>query len=74
MKNFSETVEQSIQTAILLAIDKIITPRIELGVTSKKASFALDFANFTANWERGEGIEITAFFKTYPTGTTQLMK
>ena len=48
---------------ILIAKDNIVTPWIELAVTSKKVSTGRKAASIAANSERGEGIAVTASFE-----------
>ena len=49
MGNIVDTFEDRMQNAILTAIDKIITPGIELAVKSINASSTRDAASVTAN-------------------------
>ena len=64
MNNIVDTIEDRIQNAILTAIDNIITPTIELAVSSIKASSERDVASFWAFSERGEHRGITASFES----------
>ena len=63
MCNIADKVEDRIQNAISIAIDDIITPRIELAVRSINAPSRRDAASVSANSERGECIGITASFE-----------
>ena len=63
MGDIVDTVKSSIQNPILTAIDCIITPRIELAVTSINASSGRSATNLTANKDRREHIGITAPFE-----------
>ena len=62
MSNIFDTVEDRIQNAILTAIDNI-APKIELAIRSINASCGLDVTSVAANSERGEHLEIIAFFE-----------
>ena len=53
MGNIVETVENRIQNAITTAVDEIITPMIELAVSSMNTSSGSDNASVTKNSERG---------------------
>ena len=57
------TVENRIQNAYLTAEDSIITPKIELATRLKNESSGRDATSVIASSERGENIEITAFFE-----------
>ena len=57
--NIDDTVEDMIRDAILIAIDKTITPKIELAITSINASSGRDATSGMANSERGEHMDIT---------------
>ena len=63
MSIVSGTVEDKIQSAILAAIDKFITPRIELAVRSMNASSGGHAASVTAVSVRGEQVSTTASFQ-----------
>ena len=63
MSNFVDTVEDRIHNSILATIDNIITPRIELAVSSINASSGRDAASGTANSERGERVGTTDTFE-----------
>ena len=63
MDNIVDTVEDRVQSAILAAIDNIITARIDLVVKSINASSGWDAANVSANSECGECIRIAAPFE-----------
>ena len=52
--NIVDMVKNWIQNALLTAIDRIITPRIELAVTPINASSGRDNASIMGNSERGE--------------------
>ena len=49
MNNIVDTVEDRIQNAILTAIDKIFTPKIELAIRSINASSGRDVSSVSAN-------------------------
>ena len=61
--NIVGTVENKIQNAILIAIDSIIAPKIELAVRSINASSGRDATSVTATSECGERIGIIASFE-----------
>ena len=63
MSNMVDTVEDSIQNAILTAIDNIVAPKIELPIRSINASSGRDVASVTANSERWEHVGISASFE-----------
>ena len=63
MSNIVDTVEDRIQLAILTAIEKIVTPKIELAIRSINASSGRDVTSGTANSERGEQVGIDALFE-----------
>ena len=63
MSNINDTVEDRIQNAILIAIDNIVAPKIELATRSINESFGRDAASVDANSERGEHVGINAFFE-----------
>ena len=62
MDNIVGTVEDKIQNAILIAIDSIITRKIELAIKSINASSGWDLTSVPANSECGELIRIIAIF------------
>ena len=61
-----DTVEDRIQNAFLIAIDNIITTRIDLAVKSINASSGRDAACVTKNSEFGERVGIVASFENAP--------
>ena len=61
--NFVDTVEDRIQNAILIAIDNIVAPKIELALMSINASSGRYVTSVTANSERGERVGINASFE-----------
>ena len=63
MGNIVDAVEDRIQNAILTAIDNVLTPRIEVAVRSKYASYTREATSVAANSERGECIEFNTSFK-----------
>ena len=63
MGNIVGTVEGGIQEANLTAIDKNITPRVELLVRPINASSGRDAISVTANSRRAECIATTASFE-----------
>ena len=63
MNNIVDTVEDRIQNAILIAIDNIIAPKIELAIKSVNASSGRDATSVSANSERGEHTGINALFE-----------
>ena len=63
MSNIVDTVEDSIQNAILTAIDNIVTPKIELAIRSINASSGRDATIVSASSERREHVEINASFE-----------
>ena len=63
VSNIVDTVEDSIQNAILTAIDNIVAPMIELAIRSKNASSGRDATSVAANSERGEHVGINASFE-----------
>ena len=52
MRNVVDTVENRVQNAILAAVKKIITPKIELAVRSINATSGQDVANIMTIFER----------------------
>ena len=58
--NVVETVKDGIQNAILVAMESIITPKIELTGISKNASSRQDAASVIANLENWEQAGLTA--------------
>ena len=63
MSPIVDTVEHRIQNAILTDIDRIVTPKIELAITSINAYSGRDATSNAANSERGEHVEINASFE-----------
>ena len=63
MSNIVDAVDDSIQNAILTAIDNIVAPKIELAIRPINASSGRDVTSVTANSERGEHIGINASFQ-----------
>ena len=63
MGNIVDTVEDRIQNAILIAIDNIVTPKIELAFRSINASSGRDVASASGNSERREYEGINASFE-----------
>ena len=63
MKNIIDTVEDRIQNAILTAIDKIVSPKIETEIRSINASSGRDVTSVSANSERREHVGINASFE-----------
>ena len=63
MNNIVDRVEDSIQNAILTAIDNIVTPKIELAIRSVNASSGRDVTIVSANSERRERVGINASFE-----------
>ena len=63
MCNIIDTVEDRIQNAILIAIDNIVAPKIELAIRSKNASSGRDVTSVSANSELREHVGINAFFE-----------
>ena len=63
MNNIVDTVEDRIQNAILIAIDNIIAPKIELAIKSVNASSGRDATSVSANSERREHTGINALFE-----------
>ena len=61
--NIDDTVEDMIRDANLIAIGKMITPKIELAFTSINESCGSDATSFMASSERGENIEKSASFE-----------
>ena len=70
MSNFVDTVEDSIQNAILTAIVNIVTPKIELAIRSINASSGRDGTSLTPNSERGEHVGLVPLSKTHLKTTT----
>ena len=66
MGNMIDTVEESIQNAILTTIHSYITPKIELAIRSINASSGRDATNVMASSERGEHINIAALLENVP--------
>ena len=66
MGDFFDTVEGKVETAILTAIDSIITPKIELSIRSKNASSERAATSVMASSENGKNVGITAPLKTNP--------
>ena len=63
MSDIVDTVEDRIQSAILTAIDSTVARKIEIAISSIKASSGRDATSVTANLERGEHIGITDPFE-----------
>ena len=63
MSYIVDTVEDRIQNAILIAIDSIVAPKIELAIRSINASSGRDATSITANSVRGEHVKISATFE-----------
>ena len=63
MNNIVDTVEDRIQNAILIAIDNIIAPKIELAIKSVNASSGRDATSVSSNSERREHTGINALFE-----------
>ena len=63
MKGLTGKFEDRIQNAILIAIDSIVAPKIELAFRSINASSGRDATSVTANSEHGEQVGITAAFE-----------
>ena len=63
MSNIVDTVEDRIQNAILIAIENIVAPKIELAVRSINASSGRDATNVSANSERREHVGINTSFE-----------
>ena len=63
MGNILNAVEDRIQNLILIAIDRIVAPEIDLAIRSINASCGRNATNLTAKSERGENIGITAPFE-----------
>ena len=63
MGNIIETVEKKIQSALLSAMDNLLTPRFELAVRSMNASSRLDTVSVTAILECGEQVHIISSFE-----------
>ena len=63
MSNIVDTVEDSIQNAILAAIDNIVALKIELAIRSINASSGRDVTSVTSNSERGERVGFNASFE-----------
>ena len=72
MGNIVDSLEDTIQNAILNAINCIFTPQIKLAIMSINASSGRDATNFMANLERGERIGITAPLKNVSERTNTL--
>ena len=64
MSNIVDTVEDRIQNGIMIVIDSIVAPIIEVAIRSLNASFGPDATSVTANSEHGEDIGITALFES----------
>ena len=63
MSNIVDTVEDRIQNAILTTIDNIVTPKIELAISSINASSGRDATSVSASSERREHVGIKASFE-----------
>ena len=62
MSNIVDTVEDRIQNAILVAIDNIVAPKIELAIRSINASSGQDVTSVSGNSERRDQERINASF------------
>ena len=63
MSNIVDTVEDSIQNAILTAIENIVAPKIDLAIRSISASSGRDVTSVSANSERREQVGISTSFE-----------
>ena len=63
MNNIVDTVEDRIPKAILIAIDRIFTPKIELAIRSTSASSGRDATSVSAKSECAEQVGINAPFE-----------
>ena len=63
MSNIVDTVKDTIQNAILTAIDNIVNPKIELAIRSINASSGRYVTSVTMNSERGELVGVNASFE-----------
>ena len=63
MNNIIDTVEDRIQNAILIAIDNIVAPKIELAIKSINASSGRDVTSVSANSERKERVGLNTSFE-----------
>ena len=63
MSNIVDKVKDRMQNAILIAIDNIVAPKIELAIRSITASSGRDVTSVTANSERGEHVGINAYLE-----------
>ena len=73
MGNIVDTVEDSIQNAILTTIDNIITQRIELAGRSINTSSGQDAASVRVNSDVGNVYGLLSFLETYPKGATHFV-
>ena len=64
MNKIADRVEDKIQNAILIAIDNIVAPKIELAIRSINASSGRDVTSVSANSERREQVGINAPFES----------
>ena len=64
MSNIVDTNEDRIQNAILIAIDNIVTPKIELAIRSINASSGRDATSVSASSERRKHVGINAPFES----------
>ena len=62
MSNIVDTVEDRIQNAILVAIDNIVAPKIELAIRSINASSGQDATSVSGNSERRDHERMNASF------------
>ena len=62
MSNIVDTVEDRIQNAILVAIDNIVAPKIELAIRSINASSGRDATSVSENSERRDHERVNASF------------
>ena len=63
MNNIIDTVENRIQNAILIAIENIVAPKIDLAIRSKNAPSGQAATSVSVNSERREHVGINAFFE-----------
>ena len=64
MSNIVDTVEDRIQNAILVAIDNIVAPKIELAIRSINASSGRDVTSVSGNSERRDHERINTSFRS----------
>ena len=63
MGNIVDTVEDRIQNAILIAIENIVAPKIELAIRSINASSGRNATSVSAHSERREHVGISTSFE-----------